>query len=378
VSGSFVKCWRVAAFMAACSLLPGSAWAQSTAGTAATAAMAGAMAGSAAATAQPLEQPRELVGSQLPEWIDIRTGFASRLAASCGVIVEATLSSTPARNYLNLTLQSDETSKVSFRSSDVTAHFGSGLVRHLTAERAAARGLETADGRWLHVPFSFPSKAEFEHEERLRIELLLELRDQGPCIASLEFERRTDVAVPKKSYTSYPPFAINFGISTHFAATGDLRTIAERVNAGFELSMIGFGWVHHGIGLELGFDGYGSHGLSAVIPGRDANGLAGVYFMPMYAYRILLSERFTPQLEFGAGLYHLYVQTEDKAASFPSSNSLGLREKLKLNILLGSFGDGTRFELAPALVHTYIPAGDFGDATVSGNLFSGALYLVLD
>jgi len=45
--------------------------------------------------------------------------------------------------------------------------------------------------------------------------------------------------------------------------------------------------------------------------------------------------------------------------------------------MLATIADDTRIELAPALIHTYIPAGDFGATSVSGNLFGGALYLII-
>jgi hypothetical protein len=34
----------------------------------------------------------------------------------------------------------------------------------------------------------------------------------------------------------------------------------------------------------------------------------------------------------------------------------------------------TRFELGPALIQGYIPTGNFGATSASGNLFSGALF----
>jgi len=375
VSGRILRHCRVAALGCAWSLLSGHASADSSAVVAGAA--AGAAAGLAAASTQPLLAPTEIIGRALPEWVDVRTGSASRLNSGCGFTIEASLSGTPQQNYLNLTLQREEETEATFHSGVVSAHFGSGLVRKLNAQGSGS-GVVIPGGSWLHLPLAFPDKAEFEHESRLRIEVLIEARELGTCIASVEFVRRTDIAVPERSYTSYPPLAVAFGINTHFAASGDLRTIASNVNPGFELGFYGFPWVRHGIGLEFGFDAYGSKGLPAVLPDRAANGLGGIYFMATYSYRVLLSKRFTPQLDVGAGIYGLYVQTDDKDAEYPSASAFSLREKLKLNILLGSLYDGTRFELAPALIHTYIPAGDFGNASVSGNLFSGALYLIVD
>jgi len=169
---------------------------------------------------------------------------------------------------------------------------------------------------------------------------------------------------------------VNSGLTVHFAATSDLRTIAGNVNPGFDLSWIAFPWVHHGIGFEFGVDAFGRRGLPAVLPHRDANAVVGVFAMLTYSYRILLSSRFTPQFDFGAGVYGSGVDSAEGNDRLASSFCPSVREKLKLNILLLN-SSGGHVELAPALVHTYIPTGDIGSTSASGHLFSGALYLVI-
>ena len=255
--------------------------------------------------------------------------------------------------------------------------FGSGLTRQLGPAHPRLSGPSVRGNRWVHSTFSFPSKAEFEHEERLRIEFSIDVSGQNVCNASIEFVRRSDIKVPESSYTSYARGQVNMGLTAHFAATGGLRTIASNANPGFDLGWIAFPWVHHGFGFEFGVDAYGRRGLPAVVPDRGANAVVGVFTMLTYSYRIQLSRRFTPQYDFGAGLYGLGVDSADGDDRLASALCLSLREKLKLNILLSTSADGTRVELAPALIHSYIPAGDFGGASVSGNLFSGALYWVL-
>ena len=325
----------------------------------------------------PRSQPQAIQGKVLPEWVDVRTGSVSRHSSICGHLIEASLSGSPRQNYLDLTLlNQSETDATYFYPQAVTAHFGSGLTRRLGPELSRLSDLTSRGDRWIHASLGFPSKAEFEHEERLRIEFSIDVRGQDPCNASLEFVRRRDIQVPESSYTSYARGQVNSGLTLHFAATGNLRTIASNVNPGFDLSWMVFPWVHQGLGFEFGVDAFGSRGLPEVVPDRDSNAVVGVFAMFTYSYRIHLSPRLTPQYDLGAGVYGLSVDSAEGNDRLASAFCPSVREKLKLNILLFTSSDG-RVELAPALVHTYIPAGDFGSTSVSGNLFSGALYLVI-
>jgi len=378
VSRWAARLWLFAAFLCALAFAPAGASADP--GSPPSAAIVpGTAAGWAAVSAAPPSRAaHEVVGRELPEWVDRRTGSASRLSSSCGRIIEAHLSGTPRHNYLDLTLQNDSETKSDFQLSGVTAHFGSGLTRQLNPSAEHNRAASGSRGHWTHRAFSFPSKAEFEHEDRLRIEVSIEVRDHGVCSASIELVRRSDIEVPERSYTAYSPGGMSMGLTMHFAASGDLRTIASNVNPGFDLGWFAFPWVHHGIGFEFGVDAYGSRGLPAAVPAGNSNAIIGGFAMVTYSYRIQLSQRFTPQWDLGLGYYGLSADSEEGNDRLASANCFSMREKLKLNILLSTSNDGSRVEVAPALIHSYIPAGDFGATSVSGNLFSGALYLVID
>jgi len=86
----------------------------------------------------------------------------------------------------------------------VTARFGSGLTRELRPTSARESGLTVQDKRWVHGSFRFPSKDEFEHEDRLRIEFSFALHGQGTCEASLEFVRRPTSRYPKAATLRTP------------------------------------------------------------------------------------------------------------------------------------------------------------------------------
>ena len=53
-------------------------------------------------------------------------------------------------------------------------------------------------------------------------------------------------------------------------------------------------------------------------------------------------------------------------------------ERFRLDFLLWEAADQTRIELGPAFIHSYLPTGNVGATSASGNLFSGALYLSVD
>lgn len=342
---------------------------------------AGVSAGVAAgATASVLDGPRgappiEVVGSDLPEWVDPLTGSASRLAESCGLVLEARLSGMPRQNYLNLTIANETDAPVVIDVHGVTVRFGSGVTRRVT--ELGAGDAELRPDWWAHRAFAFPSKAEFEHEDRLRVELPIRVGEGEVCVATVSMAHRPGVKVPERSYTSFSPLELAFGLTTHFAATGDLRRIAERVNPGFDLGFTFYPWVHHGFTFELGIDAFGRNGLDAVAPQQASRSITGTFFMLGYSYRILPIRQLALEYNLNAGLYALEAQTPDGKDTVAFSPGFGVREKLKLNFLLWT-ADQTRIELGPALILSVVPAGEFGATTVSGNLFSGALYLTMD
>jgi hypothetical protein len=370
------RCWLFALILCAVCFIPARASAD-----ASSAIGAGVAAGVAAgATSAAFDRgrgplPTELVGRELPEWIDPLTGSASRLASSCGLTLEARLSGMPLQNFLNLTISNDTDGPIAFDSRSVTVRFGSGLSRQLSP--LGGGDAEIRPGWWTHRAFAFPAKAEFEHEDRLRVEVLVAASNGELCTASVSLAHRPGAKVPERSYTAFSPLELAFGLTAHFAATGDLRRIAENTNPGFDIGFTGYPWVHHGITFEFGVEAYGRKGLPLVVPNQSTNGITGAFFMLGYSYRILPIRQLALEYNLNAGLYAFEVTSPDGNGTVASSACLGVREKLKLNFLLWT-ADQTRFELGPALIHSVLPAGGFGATCVSGNLFSGALYLTLD
>ena len=338
---------------------------------------AGATAGAVASLPGPTWRPQTsaVMGRELPEWVDRLTGSASRMASSCGQTLEARLSGMPRRNFLDL-MVSNDTDEPADLAQQVTVHFGSGLTRQLIS---LSDGDTQIKPHWLvHRVFAFPSKEEFEHEARLSIALTISNAKGEACIATVAFEHRPGAYVPERSYTAFSPIELAFGLPVHFVATGGLRTIAERVNPGFDIGFSAYPWVHHGFTFEFGVDAYGRQGLSAVLPNQDSNAITGAFFMLGYSYRIVPFKALALEYNFNLGPYVFEVESTDQKNVLASSAALGVREKLKLNFLLWTTDDQDRIELGPAFIHSYLPAGDFGAAHISGNLFSAALYLTLD
>jgi len=373
----FIRSWSSLLLSCALLLLATRASADSSTAVASGVAAGVAASGAVADSNRPRgQQPIEVVGRELPEWVDPLTGSASRLASSCGLTLEARLSGMPKQNYLNLTVVNNMDTPVVFDSENVTVRFGSGVSRRLTSfdgEPALIR-----PGWVTHSAFVFPSKAEFEHEDRLRVGLPISTGKGETCLATISLTHRPGAKVPERSYTAFSPLEMAFGLTTHFAATGDLQRIAENVNPGFDLGFTYYPWVHHGFTFEFGIDVYGKKGLPAVVPHQAASNITGTFFMLGYSYRILPVRWLALEYNLNGGLYALEAGNPDSKGSAASSASLGLREKLKLNFLLWTAADQMRIELGPALIHSYIPTGDFGATSASGNLFSGALYLTVD
>jgi len=332
----------------------------------------------AEAARQPINdaQPSEMVGKELPEWLDPITASASRLASSCGLTLEVRLSGDYWQNFLNLTVANDSDAPVHLDLSNVTVRFGSGFTRRLKTPGSGPSAVRPHG--WAHHTLAFPAKADFEHEDRLRVELPVSFDVGQTCVVMVSLAHRPDAKVPERSYTSFSPREFGLGVNVHFGATGDLKRIAANANPGFEATWALFLWPRHGITFHFAFDSYGRKGLSVVAPDQAATPIGGVSVMLGYAYRILVMRRLWLEYDLSAGLYGLNAESPDGGSSVASSNSFALREKLKLNFVV--FGDDAwmRIKLGPELIHSYIPTGDFGASSASGNLFGAGLYLAWD
>lgn len=212
----------------------------------------------------------------------------------------------------------------------------------------------------------------------MRVDLPFIAAGKPPCVISVPLTRPRSVPIRERTYTEFTQFQIDFGLSMHFAATGDLNTIARNVNPGFELGFIGFPWVHHGISVDFGLDTYGRRGLAETVPDRDANGVVGLYAMAGYVFRILPSRRLSLSYAPAFGAYNAYITqgSGNDSKQIASETCLALRQRLRLSYFVGMLDDA-RFEIAPAIQHTYLPFGRLGEADVGGNLFSGLLFLTL-
>jgi hypothetical protein len=192
----------------------------------------------------------------------------------------------------------------------------------------------------------------------------------------LELVRPKGVPLRERTYTDFTQLQVDFGFNVHFASSGALRTIARNANPGFQLGFIGFPWVHHGISFDFGFDAFGRRGLPEVVPGQEANGIGGMYAMAGYVFRLLPTRRLSVSYSPGIGVYNVTVSQGSGKASreLASETGIALRQRLRLSFFVGMV-DGSRFELGPALDHSYLALGRLGEAEVSGNLFSGSLLL---
>lgn len=369
--------WFSAASWCAVGLLSAPAFADNSAAVTGVAAGTAAVAAAAAATPAQLRSPTEVVGHELPEWVDPRTGSASRLASSCGLTLEARLSGMAKQNYLNLTVANDAEMLVLLDLQNVIARFGSGATRRLAQEGGG--GDVTIRPDWsTHYTFVFPWKEEFEHETRLSVEVPLSFASGQTCLATVQLAHAPNAKVPERSYTTYSPLEMAFGLNAHFAATGGLHEIAKNANPGFDLAWTLYPWVHHGFTFEFGIDAFGRKGLPVVAPYREASPITGTFFMLGYSYRLLPVRRLAFEYNLNGGLYALESETPDGKDKVASSVCFGVREKLKLNVLVYESTDHTRLEVGPGLVHSYIPAGDFGATNASGNLFSAGLFVTVD
>lgn len=336
-------------------------------------AAAGAAAGIVASGPRPDPARR---GSELTDWRDSGLAMAGRLAAGCGVAVELRLTGTGAANFLDVTITNQNDFPLSLAVRQVIAQFGSGRSRYLDLDDRWDG--ELAAGWWQQVFFRFPEKADFAGQDTLRVGLPFVAPGKPPCVVSVELNRPRGVPLRERTYTEFTQFQIDFGLSMHFAATGDLSKIARNVNPGFELGFIGFPWVHHGISLDFGIDGYGRRGLPAVVPGHDANPVLGLYAMAGYVFRLVPTRRLSLSYAPAFGAYNVGVtEGSDKSSTtIASETCLALRQRLRLSYFVGMLDDA-RFEIAPAIQHTYLPFGKLGAADVGGNLFSGLLFLTL-
>ena len=319
-------------------------------------------------------------GADLVEWIDPRTGFASRAAAGCWMVVEARLTSRGASDRLWLHITATDFRRALVDTQGVTARFSSGRSRTLTPVVGDAVV-------WLRKSvvelFDFPEKDDFHAVTSVSIEVpfLLEGPDGGRCTVSVEFlrNRSQDDA---RSVDLYGPFALEVGAGVR-TTTGSAGL--GRLGSGAQLAMdFGFAvfpWVHHGVEFYVAFDSFGLGGASAVLPGNPADsGLevqgAGIYLG--YAFQYVFWKRLSVAYALTPGAYLLELASSDgNNAPKKYGTTLAIRQRLSVAGIFYTEATGW-FEIGAALADTVIPFGRFGAVSdISGNSVAGLVSLAM-
>ena len=235
-------------------------------GDAVAAGAAGGVAGGVAAgAARSPELTVPIIGPELRDWIDPRTGSTVKLGTGCGHVLEARLSGSGTRNLLNLTIQNHNDAIWSLDSRRVMAHFG--RVRHGAFRRRWRPLAHCRQATLLTERLPFPRR-------RISRVRLLWSSGSRSCRSGVRPARpcsRSSVT-PAWPTTREPMCRTCGSICTSgggptWHQPAAFVSSAESKGGLLEFGFSGFPALHHGWFFDIAIDVYGNKGVPAVSQG---------------------------------------------------------------------------------------------------------------
>jgi hypothetical protein len=342
-------------------------------------AIAGGMAASAAAATASREARHDerIPGVELSDWSDSRSGSTTRMATGCGgVALEATLSSTPGRNFVTVTLANDAPVAVAFLPGASRFRFGGGAYRRFADVSADLQ----LDAGWLVTRrFAFPDKESFEVAQTLELEVrVLPEGAQAACPLRVVFERNKEQPANVRSHVSYTTLELELGVGARVLETGGLGELGN--GASLHLDFAGFFGVHHGMTISLVADLHGSGAVDDISPETrlDAHpSISGTGFLVGYIGRVYITPWLSAAYNAATGPYVFELTSENEDGPELATAVLPLRHRLRLSADFLRLPDGSRFSLAASLTQLLVPYGDFGRVELRGSSIAASLELMI-
>jgi hypothetical protein len=341
--------------------------------------VAGTTAASASSSRTPAPTYGRLAGRPLSDWVNPVTGSPSVLGAGCGIAVEVALSGTNQTNYVNISVANLTDRPIAFWPNETTMRFSNGLVRRPLPTGALGVSLEP---EWMvRGGIAFPEKAEFEGQEWILLQIVTSAPGGGErCTIPVLVERDRTKQPDAASYVARSVLEVQLSAGSGFAATGSLGSVIEPKGVTIDVGFGYYPWVHHGFTLDLVVSRHGTAGVSHVVPLRPPDGLelGGAGFFAGYSGRIYALPWLSIAWQPSIGPYVLSLsESRSNGETIMERGVFAVHNRLRLSARFATMSDGTEFSLAAAAVQLWVPHGHIGDASLSGNAFTGLLSFVV-
>jgi hypothetical protein len=318
-------------------------------------------------------------GRELDDWRDRVTGSTIRHSIGCeGLTVEAMLTGTGTRNYLDLTLANDSRRAVTLLSSETVAVFGSGLTRRLGP-------LGPGDTRllpdwWLHTVFVFPEKSDFAGQQSLLVQLSVADDAGHRCGLQLHFQRRMGAAPNPATHVAHSRTEIHFGAGIRVATTGGVEELGSVRGLNLELGARFFPWFHHGLSFALSLEHFGSDGIrqaAADLEVRDGAAISATGVWAGYAVRWYWLPWLATSYGLSSGPY--IVELNDGRDAFAELTTVvfPLRQQLRLPARVARFAGGAELTVGTCLDYISVPYGRLGETALRGSSLAAQLFVGL-
>jgi hypothetical protein len=362
----------------AIALSPARVEAQSSVATsAAIGAAAGARAGGSQAQDQPLAPP-PLLGRELEDWKDPRTGASAHLFDECSTLMELRLSTTGSRNYLWMKLENAGAAPIVVRPNLVRAKVGVHPWRRMVSPQGFSHQLVQPGWRtWLL--FQFHDKEEFAGARTVDVELPLE-NDQGQrCGIRAHLARPEQVPEDAATSVVHTKLGVWLALGTGLGATGGFDRLGG-ADLGLEIGFEYYPWLHHGFFFDLFGEFYRSFDtadFASRIPAFGKNPRVGGVG-PFVGYLLRLEPTSWLPVSFGAGAGPYVVDVGDQDHEGSYFEEVFFASMLRANVdgFFATLPDGSRFAVRLSSYALAVPDGDFGPIELSGVSF-GAMFGIL-
>jgi hypothetical protein len=344
---------------------------------------AGIIAGSTAAAAAsssrtPAPSYGRLAGRPLSDWVNPETGSPGVLGAGCGVAVEVALSGTNTQNFANISVANTTDGPVALLPDETTMRFSSGLVRRPLP--TGAGDVQLDPGWMVRGGLQFPEKAEFEGQDWILVQIVTVAPGGGRCTVPVLVERDRSKRPDSASYVARSVLEVQLSVGSGFAATGSMRSVVEPKGLTMDVGFGYYPWVHHGFTLDIVISRHGTAGVAKVAPSLPPDGLelGSAGFMAGYSGRLYALPWLSVAWQPSTGLYGFSLsESRSDGNTIKEQFVFAIRNRLRLSAEFATLSDGTQFSLAASVVQLWVPHGHMGDASVSGNAFSGLLSIVV-
>jgi len=353
--------------------LPTLAQAQAVAVGAATEAAARARAGEAV---PPLAAP-SLIGRELEDWQDPRTGTTAHLFDQCSMLMELRLTNHRSGNYLWMKLDNTGKAPVLVRPDLFKVRVGAHSWRHLYFHSGTG-GPEIAPGKRAWLAFRFDDKAEFAGARTIDVELPLEGAREQECRIRAQMVRPARVPEDPVSSVAYWGTGIWMMGGIGLASTGGF----DRLGGADWIIEIGFDFflsLHHGFSLGLLGESYGSFeraDFQGSVPAsaEDLELGAGGFFA---GYELRFHPKAWLPIAFGAALGPYGVSLEDRDEQYVQKTNLASLLRANADAIFLTGGNDIVLAIRLSSTALVVPAGDFGPIDLSGVRLGAMLGLVL-